>query len=63
MTRGQKPLSPYSTIILGTMQEDLKEESKVRREGAVTLRAAAHHVRLGLQEYADLLNFMDAGLC
>lgn len=44
------------------MQDDLKEESKVRREGAVTLRAAAHHVRQGLQEYADLLRIIDAGL-
>lgn len=60
MTRGLKPLSPYSTTILGTMQDDLKEEAKVRREGAMTLRAAAHHVRQGLQQYVDLLHIMDA---
>ncbi|KZP33369.1 hypothetical protein FIBSPDRAFT_943198 [Athelia psychrophila] len=62
MASGLKPLSPYSTIILSTMQDDLKEESKVRREGAITLRAAAQHVRQGLQEYADLLHIIDAGL-
>lgn len=63
MTRGLKPLSPYSATILSTMQDDLREESKVRREGAMTLRAAAHHVRQGLEEYVDLLRIIDAGSC
>ncbi|KAF7965451.1 hypothetical protein HWV62_43497 [Athelia sp. TMB] len=63
MAKGLKPLSSYASTILRTTEDDLKEESKVRREGAATLRAAARHVRQGSREYTDFLRIIDAGLC
>lgn len=60
--QGFQPLSPYSLTVLGTIEEDLREESKVRREAVATLRASAKCVREAEWVYAEFLKYIDDGL-
>ncbi|KAF7971660.1 hypothetical protein HWV62_20626 [Athelia sp. TMB] len=62
MICGFQPLSPYSLTVLSTIEEDLREESKVRREAVVTLRALAKCIREAECVYTELLNNVDRGL-
>ncbi|KAF7987124.1 hypothetical protein HWV62_331 [Athelia sp. TMB] len=62
MIRGFQPLSPYSLTVLSTVEEDLREESKVRREAVVTLRASAKCIREAEWVYTEFLNNIDRGV-
>lgn len=62
MTRGLQPLSTYGSTVLRTMQDDLAEESKIRREGVATLEAATQLVQEAELIYIKLLRNINAGL-
>lgn len=62
MMKGLQPLSAYGSTVLRTMQDDLAEESKIRREGVATLEAAAKFVQEAESTYAKLVRNINAGL-
>ena len=62
MLQGFQPLSPYSLTVISTVEEDLREESKARREKVAALRASAKCVREAEWAYAEFLKNIDDGL-
>ncbi|KAF7967719.1 hypothetical protein HWV62_33313 [Athelia sp. TMB] len=61
MDEGIQSLGGYSAAVLQGSVGDLKEESKMKRQAADTLRAAAKHTKGAEKAYSDLLLAIDRG--
>lgn len=61
MDAGMQPLSPYSSVVISALQEDLREESKVRHEAVGTLISAAKYIRSAEKVYSEFLDKIDNG--
>ncbi|KZP17432.1 hypothetical protein FIBSPDRAFT_894348 [Athelia psychrophila] len=62
MARGLQPLSEYGLTVLRIMEDDLAEESKIRREGVATLEAVARFAQDAEQAYGRLVDNISNGL-
>lgn len=62
MARGLQPLSAYGLAVLRTMEDDLAEESKIRREGVATLEAVARFAQDAELTYGRLVHNISNGL-
>lgn len=61
MASGLQPLSEYGLTVLRTMEDDLGEESKIRREGVATLEAVAQFAQEAELTYARLVRNIITG--